>query len=804
MKYLSILLAILAIFILSCSDKETKDVTGVSDITNCSNPVMTPAGGTYYDTLSVTLTSATGFFFAADTTNHIPTNIYYTLDGTDPNEQSSIYDPAHPIRITNLETTIKAKVVREGLTSSPIITHVYKIACGFPIFFDSTPEGATYTTDTLHVQIKTPTPGATIYYTMDGSDPTTSDSVYTSTIILNQQTTVMKAKVVKPGSIFPESAVISKTYKRYTEAPKFEDVDLANTSNDDTFYNTPARVKIVTLPGVVVRYTTDGSTPTETSTIYDPALEIPVTADSTKIIAQAYKNGSYPSLVATKSFYIKIGAPGLTDNNGAAVTATMNNDVTVKLSTVTTGAVIRYTLSNYAPVDTSRVYTDPIPLTSQVNTIKAIAFKDDLTPSAMMTRIISYECARPAATPAGTNFNQPQSVTLSCDTNGAELRYTTDGKDPTETSTLYSSSTPIVIGSNLTLRVKAFKPHYKASAIYSSKYVFITAKPEIAPADSAFSTPQDITISCPAEGAVIRYTLDGTAPTSTSPIYDSAHPLDIQSTTTIKAIAAVAGMGTSAVAMRRIVINSFVNLNTSSSSPGSFMMGESNAEYDAVNKHNVTLTKNISISKYEITLGEYKNIMGTAAGADRKMPIVSTWFDAVKYCNKRSIAENKTPCYTVNGSTDPANWGATFIPVCDFVSANGYRLLTEAEWEFAAKGGKLTTNKIFSGNNLSVLVAWGMSNSSGVMHNVGTLEPNELGIYDMSGNANEWCYDVFANYSASSASDPIGPNATSATSLRVLRGGYYAEADGHLNVASRIGSAPTVKAKNSFRICIKN
>ena len=226
---------------------------------------------------------------------------------------------------------------------------------------------------------------------------------------------------------------------------------------------------------------------------------------------------------------------------------------------------------------------------------------------------------------------------------------------------------------------------------------------------------------------------------------------------------------------------------------GTFQMGDRYTEGDSDEfpLHNVTLSS-FYIGETEVTQSEYTALMGNnpahnyGIGINHPVYYV-TWCDAVKYCNKKSITESLTPCYSVNGDTNPNNWGNNFIPDVNW-SANGYRLPTEAEWEYAARGGiNQGDNNRYSGcNNESDLpnYAW-YSESVSLPYGtkeVGTKLPNQLGLYDMSGNVSEWCWDCYGAYSSSPQTNPTGP---SSGSCRVLRGGSWVSLAYYCRVAER-------------------
>jgi formylglycine-generating enzyme required for sulfatase activity len=193
----------------------------------------------------------------------------------------------------------------------------------------------------------------------------------------------------------------------------------------------------------------------------------------------------------------------------------------------------------------------------------------------------------------------------------------------------------------------------------------------------------------------------------------------------------------------------------------------------------VVSVDSILVDRYEVTQEEYEKLVigNPSKFKDRKNPVERVrWVEAALYCNGRSAAEGLQPCYDEN----------TFA--CNF-AANGYRLPTEAEWEYACRAG--ADGEYWFGSDASRLgdYAWFRDNSSDRTHPVGTKKPNPWGLYDMYGNAGEWCQDVFdEKYDPNRP--PLISGGSKAGAKRVLRGGSWSSGASNCRSSSRSGESP--------------
>jgi formylglycine-generating enzyme required for sulfatase activity len=222
------------------------------------------------------------------------------------------------------------------------------------------------------------------------------------------------------------------------------------------------------------------------------------------------------------------------------------------------------------------------------------------------------------------------------------------------------------------------------------------------------------------------------------------------------------------------------------------------------------------IDKYELTQAGYQAVMGTNPASNNvnaNFPVEQvSWFNAIEYANCRSLQEGLTPAYIYSTfGTNPDNWPGGWNSnssnhtnvICNW-TANGYRLLTEMEWMFAAKGGNQSQGYNYSGSNDINAVAWYRGNSDigdgqGIrIHEVGLKAANELGTFDMSGNLFEWCWDIHGSYPSGPQNNPTG---ASSGSYRVLHGGCWLD-DAYLSsVSFRYGfDAYSITGTVGFRV----
>jgi formylglycine-generating enzyme required for sulfatase activity len=229
---------------------------------------------------------------------------------------------------------------------------------------------------------------------------------------------------------------------------------------------------------------------------------------------------------------------------------------------------------------------------------------------------------------------------------------------------------------------------------------------------------------------------------------------------------AVSGAEVSQLHAKESSQNNMITVQGGTLPAGSALAGQTVATFQ-IGKYEVTWDEWQTVRTYAIANGY--DLVGVGNGTASTHPVQQvSWYDAVKWSNAKSQMEGLKPVYTINGTT----YKTGQVAPNQSTSANGYRLPSEKEWEWAARGGVSSQGYAYSGSNDVNAVAWYESNSSGGAKAVGTKAANELGIYDMSGNLHEWCWDVVS------------------TSYRRMRGGGWGSTAGGCTFPVRISNGP--------------
>lgn len=420
---------------------------------------------------------------ASITTATLLPSIYYTTDGTTPSSTNgTLY--SGPFALTE-QTTVKAIVTKEGYTDSEVTTSLIdKVA---------TPT-IQQVTGTHNISITTTTPGATIHYTTDGTTPTTSSTIYTgASEELGGK--LIKAIAVKDGMINSEIGE--------------GEIDVKCATPVISFNNVTSMVSITCgTEGSTIHYTIDNSEPTSTSTAYSGPFSV---TSPTTVKAIATHTTEDPSDVA-ELVILQVATPTIQNNGSNAISIT----------TATVGATIYYTTDGSTPTTSSTEYT--VPLTENISgvIIKAIAVKEGMITSAVVSNAVTLQCATPVIARSGND-----GFTISCPfpISGVTIYYTTDGTTPTTSSSSISSGG--IVSSTLPVTVNAMA----VAANYDNSDVSTATLKEGMDGDGSVGNPYTIKYQVDvedfidhvntAEGASLHYKVIATAPLD----FSSADPI---------------------------------------------------------------------------------------------------------------------------------------------------------------------------------------------------------------------------------------------------------------------------------------
>jgi uncharacterized protein YjdB len=499
-------------------------VATVTTVQQATTPSFSPAAGTYNSAQSVTLSTPTS-----------GATIYYTTNGSTPTTGSAVY--SGPITISSTETVQAIAVIANRPASSvSSATYTINLPTAAPTF---SPAAGTFTS-TQTVTLGSSTSGATIYYTTNGSTPTTSSPVYSGPISVSSTETVQAIAV---ASGYSASTASSATYtiNLPTSAPTFSPAA-------GTFTSAQTVTLGSSTSGATIYYTTNGSTPTTSSPVYSGPISVSST-ETLHAIAVASGYSASTASSATYTINLPAGAPTFSPAAG-----TYTSTQTVTLSTSTPSATIYYTTNGSTPTTSSTVYTGPITVSS-TETLHAIATAsgDSASSASAATYTINLPATAPVFSPAGGTYTSAQNVTLSSSTAGATIYFTTNGSTPTTSSAVYSG--PITVSSTQTLQAVAIASGSSVSSPASATYTINlpAANPVFSPAGGSFTAAQAVTLSSATPGAVIHFTTDGSTPGTGSSVYSG--PITVSASETLQAVAVASGYSTSGTSLAAFTIS---------------------------------------------------------------------------------------------------------------------------------------------------------------------------------------------------------------------------------------------------------
>ncbi|HET7294697.1 MAG TPA: chitobiase/beta-hexosaminidase C-terminal domain-containing protein [Vicinamibacteria bacterium] len=384
------------------------------------------------------------------------------------------------------------------------------------------------------VTITSQTSGATIRYTLDGSEPTGASTQYSSPLTITFGPAVtLKAKAFKVGLSDSNTETALYTFK----------VPNPNLIPSGTTYYAVQTVTITAMSGATIRYTTDGVDPTSSSTLYTA----PVSVNASQTLkARGFYTGALDSDVAQQTYTLKVATPTLSVSGGSY---TSTQSVTV--STTTAGATLRYTTTGIEPTEADPSVASGSAVTVDRSvTLKVKGFKTGFTASD--TALATYQLAlgtvaTPTFSPSAGSYSTVQTVTVSSSTSGVTIRYTTDGSEPDLRSPILGG--PLSLNADTTIKAKAFKAEWSPSVTATGSYTFslsgVVATPTFSVDGGRYPTQRTVSIATTTSGATVRYTTDGTDPTASSTAYSA--PLTLSASQVLKARAFKSGLGDSAI-----------------------------------------------------------------------------------------------------------------------------------------------------------------------------------------------------------------------------------------------------------------
>jgi formylglycine-generating enzyme required for sulfatase activity len=749
-----------ALVILACLSG-CSDATGSGGSETVGTPIFDPASGTVAAGSAISIVCPTP-----------GAEIRYALRDAKLGSGSPVYSSPITVDDSTEYFIIRAYARCSGMKDSAIVEARYPVNPSIPsapVFSEM--EGS-YSHD-LSLYLTSPSEGAVVRYTTAAVEMTPPDPDSTSPAFDPAAPIMVKGD----GSSITIKAFSERKGQRSIIVEASYTVDYSRVSTprfsiaSGSFATDQSVIISCDTVDAAIFYTLDVTAepadPSAGSLAYSPGTPILAAGNGTRLRlkAVASMDGMKPSTISfldCSIAYPALPAPAFSPPSG-----TFSAAQAVGISCATEGAIIRYLWSlSSSPGDpsaSSPVFDtgSSIQMGGDGSTLRVAAYASkagwsDSPVSSGNFSVVFPTVDSPTFNKTAGTYNSDQAVTIACATPGAAIYYTTNGTAPSAANgTACSSGSSVSLATKTTLKAIAVLGGYRDSSIASAAYDFKVAAPSFHGGSPAGISPATVIVECSTPGATICYTSSGLYNTYTSPA-----TVVEEWSASISAYATKPGYTKSDT--QALDLKLYRPFDEVKVDGGQFPMGDAN-DPAASPVRRVTVGS-FYMSACPVTNEGFETSMRYRplyAGISSTEPVVGAqWAEAAAFCNELSTAKGLEPVYAITGDS----YSGFAVAAADF-SKSGYRLPTEAEWEYAARGGLVARNYLYPGSD----DASDFSDAFDAFRDpVGTGVRNELGLYDMAGRRLEWCWDWYsAGYDPAATDNPMGPSAGSA---RVARG----------------------------------